>query len=73
MAHQGAPAPKRVEERLLALAGDEDERRVLYCARRFLGYEVEEWRALPWWKQAVYKEGLAEEFRAPDEDEGVTA
>lgn len=29
--------------------------------RRHLGFSVDEWRALPWWQQRLYAEGLAEE------------
>ncbi len=40
-------------------------------ARRHLYFEVDEWRAMPWWKTRLYTEGLVEEFtpREPDVEE----
>lgn len=37
-------------------------------ARRHLGFEVDEWRAMPWWKTRLYTEGLVEEFTPRDPD-----
>ncbi len=31
-------------------------------ARRHLGFEVDEWRAMPWWKSRLYSDGLVWEF-----------
>lgn len=43
------------------LAGSESERLARYVGRRYLHFEIDEWDALPWWKQELYLEGLAEE------------
>lgn len=42
---------------------------VWYLAKRRLGFEIDEWEALPWWKQMVYLEGLSEEFYDPEQDD----
>lgn len=31
--------------------------------RRYLGFTIEEWRALPWWQRRVYVEGLNNEAK----------
>lgn len=37
-------------------------------ARRHLGFEVDEWRAMPEWKTRLYTEGLVAEFSPQDPD-----
>jgi hypothetical protein len=36
-------------------------------ARRHLHFEVDQWRAMPWWKTRLYTEGLIEEFTPREE------
>lgn len=43
-------------------------RTTLYVVKRRLGYGVDEWRALPWWKQRLYLDGLEEEFSGTSEE-----
>lgn len=42
---------------------------VWYLVRRHLGFEIEQWEALPWHEQLVYLEGLEQEFYDPGDEE----
>ncbi len=65
----GRRRPKRLEDRYEALAGDADERNVLYIFRRRLGMGVDDVRALPWYEKRLLLEGLYQEFRDPDAED----
>lgn len=67
----GRRRPKRLEERYEALAGDEQERIILYVFRRRFQMGYEEVRSLPWWYKRCLIEGLAVEFADPNADEDV--
>ena len=69
----GRYRPKRLEDRYEALAGDEQERIILYVFRRRFQMGFEEVRSLPWWYKRCLIEGLAVEFGDPDADEVVDA
>lgn len=56
--------PGSLEVRYRQLAGDEGRRSELYLARRWLGYSVDEWRALPWWQRRMYLEQANLEIEA---------
>jgi len=77
MAARGARrrGPKRLEDRYEALAGDEQDRRILYVFRRRFQMGFDEVRSLPWWYRRVLMEGLAIEFADPnaEPDEFVDA
>jgi hypothetical protein len=35
---------------------------VWFNARRYLGYDITEWEALPWWQQNAYMDGMNQYF-----------
>ena len=58
-----------VAERYEALAGDVNQRRIYYVARRRLQFLPEEWDRLPWWQARMYLEGVQWEFSDEPEDD----
>lgn len=67
--------PGSLRARYEALAGGPEERRELFIVRAELGFDVDAWRALPWWQRRVYVEGLnerAQETRSSQDGGGGT-
>ena len=75
MDYGSVPTPPATDARYEALTGGRSNRIVLYLAKRRLGYNPDEWEALPWHWQRLYVEGFIAEGKAnsgePDDEEVV--